>query len=80
MRYLVITPTEREYRNMSAAIEREGLNHHYTVARTGVGKALAAAGAALSIARGNGEYDRVAVVASCSTGGRYPCGYDLRAG
>lgn len=62
MRYLVITPTEREYRNMSAAIEREGLNHHYTVARTGVGKALAAAGAALSIARGNGEYDRVAVV------------------
>ena len=62
MRYLVITPTEREYRNMSAAIKREGLNHHYTVARTGVGKALAAAGAALSIARGNGEYDRVAVV------------------
>ena len=71
MRYLVITPTEREYRNMSEAVKREGLTHCYTVARTGVGKALSAAGAALAIARGNGEFDRVAVVGyAASTLGR----------
>ena len=71
MRYLVITPTEREYRNMSEAVKREGLKNRYTVARTGVGKALSAAGAALAIARGNGEFDRVAVVGyAASTLGR----------
>ncbi|MBR2072137.1 MAG: hypothetical protein IJ976_00560, partial [Alistipes sp.] len=71
MRYLVITPTEREYRNMSEAVKREGLKNRYTVARTGVGKALSAAGAALTIARGNGEFDRVAVVGyAASTLGR----------
>ena len=71
MRYLVITPTEREYRNMCVAIDRQGLKHQYTVARTGVGKALAAAGAALTIAQGRGVYDRVAVVGyAASTLGR----------
>ena len=71
MRYLVITPTEREYRNMSAAVQREGLKNSYTVARTGVGKALSAAGAALAIARANGDFDRVAIVGyAASTIGR----------
>lgn len=71
MRYLVITPTEREYRNMSVAVEREGLKNSYTVARTGVGKALSAAGAALAIARANGDFDRVAIVGyAASTIGR----------
>lgn len=71
MRYLVITPTEREYRNMCVAIDRQGLKNQYTVARTGVGKALAAAGAALTIAQGRGVYDRVAVVGyAASTLGR----------
>lgn len=71
MRYLVITPTEREYRNMSAAVQREGLNNSYMVARTGVGKALSAAGAALAIARANGDIDRVAIVGyAASTIGR----------
>ena len=71
MRYLVITPTEREYRNMSAAVQREGLKNSYMVARTGVGKALSAAGAALAIARGNGDVDRVAIVGyAASTIGR----------
>ena len=71
VKYLVVTPTEREYRNMSAAIVREGLHNHYTVVRTGVGKALAASGTALAIARANGEYDRVAVVGyAASTLGR----------
>lgn len=71
MRYLVITPTEREYRNMSAAVQREGLKNSYIVARTGVGKALSAAGAALAIARANGDVDRVAIVGyAASTIGR----------
>ena len=71
MRYLVITPTEREYRNMSAAVQREGLKNSYIVARTGVGKALSAAGAALAIARANGDIDRVAIVGyAASTIGR----------
>ena len=71
MRYLVITPTEREYRNMCVAIDRQGLKNQYTVARTGVGKALAAAGAALNISQGRGVYDRVAVVGyAASTLGR----------
>ncbi len=63
MRYLVITPTEREYRNMSSALaERSSLKNSYTIVRTGVGKALAAASTAQALARGNGEYDRIAVV------------------
>ena len=71
MRYLVITPTEREYRNMSAAVQREGLKNSYMVARTGVGKALSAAGAAFAIARANGDVDRVAIVGyAASTIGR----------
>ena len=71
MRYLVITPTEREYRNMSAAVQREGLKNSYMVARTGVGKALSAAGAALAIARANADVDRVAIVGyAASTIGR----------
>ena len=71
MRYLVITPTEREYRNMSAAVQREGLKNSYMLARTGVGKALSAAGAALAIARANGDVDRVAIVGyAASTIGR----------
>ena len=71
MRYLVITPTEREYRNMSAAVQCEGLKNSYMVARTGVGKALSAAGAALAIARANGDVDRVAIVGyAASTIGR----------
>ena len=71
MKYLVVTPTEREYHNMSAAIARDGLTHQYTVVRTGVGKALAASGTALAIARTNGDYDRVAVVGyAASTLGR----------
>ena len=71
MRYLVITPTEREYRNMSAAVQREGLKNSYMIARTGVGKALSAAGAALAIARANGDVDRVAIVGyAASTIGR----------
>ena len=62
MKYLVITPTEREYRNMNRAIEREGLQNSYTIVRSNVGKALAAANTVRAIERANVDYDRVAVV------------------
>lgn len=72
MRYLVVTPTERECRNMTNALtRRQELNNSYTIIRTGVGKALAAASTAQALARGNGEYDRIAVVGyAASTLGR----------
>lgn len=63
MRYLVVTPTERESRNMIKALEgRSGLNNIYSVVRTGVGKALAAASTAQALVRAKGEIDRVAVI------------------
>ena len=71
MKYLVITPTEREYRNMNRAIEREGLQNSYTIVRSNVGKALAAANTVRAIERANVDYDRVAVVGyAASTLGR----------
>ena len=62
MRYLVVTPTEREYRNMTAAVEGKELKNSYTLVRTGVGKALASANTALAILRADGEIDRVAII------------------
>ena len=71
MKYLVITPTEREYRNMNRAIEREGLQNSYAIVRSNVGKALAAANTVRAIERANVDYDRVAVVGyAASTLGR----------
>lgn len=63
MKYLVVTPTERECRNMTKALEeRSGMNNSYTVVRTGVGKALSAASTAQALVRANGEVDRIAVI------------------
>ena len=71
MKYLVITPTERDYRNMSRAIDREGLQNSYTIVRSNVGKALAAANTVRAIEHANVDYDRVAVVGyAASTLGR----------
>lgn len=72
MRYLIVTPTEREYRNMTSALAVCGeLHNSYTVIRTGVGKALSAASTARALERGNGEFDRIAVVGyAASTIGR----------
>lgn len=61
MRYLIMAPTEREYVNMRAALQRSDLNHEYDVVRCGIGKALAAANTAYAIVRG-GKYDRIAVI------------------
>lgn len=74
MRYIVIAPTEREYRNITLALQERQTVNQYTVVRSGVGKALAAASTALAIARANGEVDRVAIVGyAASTLGR-ECG------
>lgn len=63
MRYLVVTPTERECRNMLKALEgRTDMKNSYSIVRTGVGKALAAASTAQALVRANGEIDRVAVI------------------
>lgn len=71
MRYLVVTPTEREYRNMTQSLEGRELHNHYSVVRTGVGKGLSAANTALAISRAGGDVDRVAVVGyAASTLGR----------
>ena len=60
MNYLVITPTSREYNNMLSALEGRQTQNRYTVVRSGVGKALAAANTALAIEKD--DYARVAVV------------------
>ena len=60
MKYLIITPTEREYRFMNKALEGRQTKNQYSVVRSGVGKALAAANTALAIDKD--DYARVAVV------------------
>lgn len=71
MKYLIVAPTEREYSNITQALEGRTLQNSYSVVRTGVGKALAAASTALAINRADGEIDRVAIVGyAASTIGR----------
>ena len=71
MRYLIVAPTEREYSNITLSLEGRTLQNSYSVVRTGVGKALAAANTALAINRADGEVDRVAIVGyAASTIGR----------
>lgn len=71
MKYLIIAPTEREYRNITHALEGRKTENQYYVTRSGVGKALAAANTALAIARANGDVERVAIIGyAASTLGR----------
>ena len=71
MKYLIVAPTEREYSNITLSLEGRTLQNSYSVVRTGVGKALAAANTALAINRADGEVDRVAIVGyAASTIGR----------
>ena len=71
MKYLIVAPTEREYRNVTSALEGRTTENQYIVARTGVGKALAAANTALAIVRENCDVDRVAIIGyAASTLGR----------
>lgn len=56
---------------MTQSLEGRELRNHYSVVRTGVGKALSAANTALAISRAGGDVDRVAVVGyAASTLGR----------
>ena len=71
MKYLIIAPTEREYRNITKVLETRTTENKYVVTRCSVGKALAAANTALAIAQLNGEINRVAVIGyAASTLGR----------
>ena len=71
MKYLIIAPTEREYRNITTALEGRKTENQYYVTRSGVGKALASANTALAIARANGDVERVAIIGyAASTLGR----------
>ena len=71
MKYLIIAPTEREYRNITKVLETRTTENKSVVTRCGVGKALAAANTALAIAQLNGEINRVAVIGyAASTLGR----------
>ena len=71
MKYLLVAPTEREYSNITQALEGRTLQNSYSAVRTGLGKALAAANTALAINRADGEVDRVAIVGyAASTIGR----------
>lgn len=63
MRVLVVAPTEREYRNISATIAgSQALRHSYNVICSGIGKAAAAATTAVALAQAEQPYDMVAVV------------------
>ena len=71
MKYIVVAPTEREYRNITLALQERETKNQYTVIRSGVGKALAAANTALAIARTKGDVERIAVIGyAASTLGR----------
>lgn len=71
MKYIVVAPTEREYRNITLALQERETKNQYTVIRSGVGKALAAANTALAIACAKGDVERIAVIGyAASTLGR----------
>ena len=74
MRILVLTPTERENRNMEAALERaSSLKNDYTVVRCGIGKACAAASTARALCSSGRPFDMLAVIgyaASAEDAGR----------
>ena len=63
MRILVLTPTERENRNMETALERaSSLKNDSTVVRCGIGKACAAASTARALCSSGRPFDMLAVV------------------
>lgn len=63
MKVLIAAPTSREYRNITAAVERmQNKRHTYEVICCGVGKAAAAASVAQAAARTAAPFDLVAVI------------------
>ncbi len=62
MNILIVTPTERENADMLAALDRAASTRNtYTVIRSGIGKAAAAANTAAAIARAAKPFDMIAV-------------------
>ena len=61
---LIVAPTSRENKNIRLAIENKGeqLQHHYTVAYSGIGKAAAAATITRELLKSEKPYDLVAVI------------------
>lgn len=72
MRILVLTPTEREHRNMLAALDKAASTvNDYTVVLCGIGKACAAASAARALCTSAEGFDMIAVVGyAASASGR----------
>ena len=63
MNILIIAPTEREFRNISAAIDAAKLpQHRYIPVCSGIGKAAAAAAVTHAIATSETPIDAVAVI------------------
>ncbi len=63
MNILIIAPTGREYRNISAAVTAAtNTRHTYTVTCSGIGKAASAAATARAIVTAERPYDAVAVI------------------
>lgn len=62
MRILIAAPTEREYRNIKAAVEGSATRHRYHIVHCGVGKAAAAASVAAAIARSAEPFDMVVAI------------------
>ena len=63
MRVLIVAPTGREYKYMSAAVASAATTKHsYTVICSGIGKAGAAAGVATALAKAAEPFDAVAVI------------------
>lgn len=63
MNILIIAPTEREFRNISAAIDAAtSLRHRYIPVCSGIGKAAAAAAVTHAIATSESPIDAVAIV------------------
>lgn len=63
MNILIIAPTEREYRNISAAVAKAvDTRHDYTVVCSGIGKAASAATTARALVEAEKPYDAVAVI------------------
>lgn len=72
MRILVLTPTDRENRNMLAALEKASAKvNDYTVVLCGIGKACAAASTARALCSSAEKFDMIAVVGyAASASGR----------
>ena len=63
MNILIVAPTEREFRNISAAIDAATLpRHRYIPVCSGIGKAASAAAVTYAIAKSEAPIDAVAVI------------------